>query len=166
MGKIKHGDNLSGKRTKLYQVWIGMRARCRDPKHISYANYGGKGIYVDPRWDDYSAFRDWSYASGYVDPEPGVRSKLAIDRVDENGPYAPENCRWITQRKNNQRLSRYRRYPAFGELKTMSEWAEDPRCLPPYYTLRNRLQRGWDPERALTTPNNRPGVKHGPPQEG
>ena len=53
MAKVKHGDNITGKRTKLYQVWVGMRARCNDPKHISYKNYGGKNIKVCPEWDDY-----------------------------------------------------------------------------------------------------------------
>lgn len=159
MGKIKHGDNVTGKRTKLYQVWLGMRARCTDPKHISYKWYGARGIYVDSRWNSYEAFKDWCYNNGYVDPEPAVRSKLEIDRKDANGPYSPENCVWSTARVNRQRQSQHKRLPAFGESKTLAEWSEDPRCQCPYFTLRNRINRGWDIERAISTPNNKPGQR-------
>jgi hypothetical protein len=148
----RHGESLyeTGKRTRLYVVWVGMRARCRDPKHISYKNYGGKGIRVDPRWDDYRAFKEWSYENGY-DPDAQPRT-LDLDRIDSNGPYAPENCQWISRRENIQKQPRYKRYAAFGELKTMAQWADDPRCICTYYTLRNRFYRGWDPEWAITAP--------------
>lgn len=157
MGKIKHGENLGAtkRRSKLYMVWMGMRARCRDPKHISYKNYGARGVRVDSRWDDYNAFRDWSYANGY---EEGAG--LEIDRKDSNEHYCPENCRWITKKEN-----RRRQQPtiiAFGEAKTLVEWSEDPRCQCPYYTLRNRMSRGWEKERAISTPNNKPGHWHQP----
>lgn len=163
MGRIKHGANATGNRTRLYQVWIGMRARCADPKHISYKNYGAKGVYVDSRWNDFTVFRDWSYENGYVDPEPGARSKIEIDRVDPDKPYAPENCRWVTVAENRSRTAMRRKntkwYSAWGELKTLGQWAEDSRCQCSYYVLRNRLNRGWEPERAISTPANKPGIK-------
>lgn len=161
MGATKHGDNVTGKRTKLYQVWIGMRARCNDPKHISYKHYGARGIRVDPRWDDFQVFKEWSYENGYVDPGE-ERSPLEIDRIDNEGPYAPENCQWIHRKENRQKQSQHKRYGAWGELKTMGQWAEDERCVVTYYVLRNRLQRGWEPERAIGTLANKPGVWHQP----
>lgn len=157
MGKTKHGDNTTGKRTKLYQVWVGMRARCTDPKHISYKHYGARGITVDPRWDDFTTFKEWSYDSGYVDPG-AERSKLEIDRIDNDGPYSPENCQWIHRKLNRRKQTQRKRWGAFGESKTLIEWSEDERCQCPYTTLRNR--RGWEPEKAISTPNNKPGVWH------
>ena len=157
MTKMKHGDNQAGKRTKLYQVWIGMRARCTDPKHISYKNYGRKGIRVDPRWNDYQAFKEWSYANGYVDWDGPGRNPLWIDRINSNAHYCPENCRWVSGKENIRRTKAS--MAAFGELKTLVEWSEDPRCQTSYYTLRTRLNKGWSIERAITTPTNPIGVR-------
>lgn len=158
MGAIKHGDNVTGKRTKLYQVWVGMRARCNDPKHISYKNYGKRGIKVDPCWGTFPPFKEWSYANGYFDYEGPGRHPLEIDRIDSNGHYSPENCQWISVKEN--RRKQQATLVAFGDAKTLVEWSEDDRCQCPYFTLRTRLNRGWDIERAITTPNNRPGVWH------
>ena len=141
----KHGEggNSQGEgRTKLYMVWSGIRARCRDPKHVSYGNYGRKGIMVCKEWDDYKVFRRWAIENGYSEG-------LWIDRIDSRGHYEPTNCRWITPQANVRRTKRT--YLAFGESKTMIEWFEDERCAVTYYTLRNRLQRGWDVEEAITT---------------
>ena len=155
----KHGDNVTGKRTKLYQVWLGMRARCSDPNHVSYKNYGARGIVVDERWNDYWDFREWSYDNGYVDPGP-KRSSLEIDRIDNNGPYSPENCQWIDRSLNRRKQSHHKRWGAFGESKTLKEWSEDERCQTSYTNLRNRLTRGWETERAIATPSNPTGVWH------
>jgi hypothetical protein len=147
MGKVKHGDNHTGKRTRLYMTWSGMRARCRDPKHISYKNYGAKGIRVCDQWQDFAPFKEWALANGY-------REGLWIERNDPDQHYTPENCCWITPRENVRRAhaKRFKRYNIFDEAKTMGEWAEDPRCAVSYYTLRNRIQRGWPLEEALTVP--------------
>jgi hypothetical protein len=150
MTKVKHGDNITGKRTKLYQVWVGMRARCNDPNHISYKNYGAKNIRVCEEWDDYAAFRDWSYANGYIDHDGPGRNPLWIDRIDSSGDYSPENCEWTTAKKNIRKI--YTVYEIFGESKTLVEWSEDPRCAVNYNALRNRIQRGWPLEDAVTAP--------------
>ena len=148
MGKVKHGDNLVGKRTRLYMTWSGMRARCRDKNHVSYKNYGARGVRVCEEWHTFAVFKAWAESAGY---EPG----LWLDRIDANGHYEPDNCRWITPKENVRRAhldKRFKRYIIFDEAKSMGEWAEDPRCAVAYYTLRNRIQRGWDLEEALTTP--------------
>jgi len=147
---IKHGDNITGKRTKLYQVWVGMRARCSNPRHISYKSYGRKGIRVDPRWDIYAEFRDWAYANGYVEHEGPGRNPLWIDRINPHGHYCPENCRWVTAKENIRRTMAS--MAAFGEMKTLVEWSEDDRCAVSYYALRDRVTRGWSIEHAIIAP--------------
>ena len=88
----KHG--LSN--TALHRVWGSMLDRCRNPKCKSYPNYGGRGIKVYDGWvDSFEAFYLWAMNNGYA-------RGLQLDRCDNNGPYAPWNCRWITQKANCQ----------------------------------------------------------------
>jgi hypothetical protein len=92
------------------------------------------------------AFREWAMSNGYADG-------LEIDRRENDGPYAPDNCRWVTHSKNCRNRRSNVLVTAFGETKTVIEWGEDPRCSVAYQTLRQRIQKyGWDPERAITTP--------------
>ena len=97
--KVTHGASANGEKTKLYQVWKGMLARCRDPGNTSYKYYGGKGIRVCFEWQSFEPFRDWALANGYV---PG----LSIDRRESWLDYAPENCEWVTRSENSRRLAR------------------------------------------------------------
>lgn len=99
-----HGGNRPGKRERLYSVWLNMKARCTIPARADYKHYGGRGISVCEEWaHDYARFREWAFANGY-DPEapPYV---CTIDRIDVNGNYCPDNCRWVdmeTQRHNRR----------------------------------------------------------------
>lgn len=82
--------------TKLYERYCGMIARCENPKHISYRSYGKIGIKVCSKWRrDFKSFATWSVNNGYS-------NELILDRIDSDGDYSPENCRWITRTENNQ----------------------------------------------------------------
>lgn len=102
--------------TKLYGVWQSMQNRCKDPKNKSYLDYGGRGISVCDEWKDPSTFFEWAKTNGY-------REGLEIDRIDVNGNYSPDNCRWITrlENSNNKRNNKLIEYN--GETKTLAQWA-------------------------------------------
>ena len=145
--RTKHGESpKQGKRnaSKLYSVWLNMRARCYNPKNKRYKDYGGRGISICSDWDDFLNFKRWSL-------EKGFDESLTIDRIDNNGNYCPENCRWINQKEQmrNTRVNHLLTYN--GVTKTMAEWSEITGIK--YHTLKQRINKyGYSVERALTTP--------------
>ena len=94
-----------GKGTRLYWVWMGMRERCNNPNHNRYRIYGGRGIRVRVEWNDFAVFREWAYANGYDEYAP--RGDCTIDRINPDGDYMPDNCRWVTMKAQNN--NRHRR---------------------------------------------------------
>lgn len=110
LAKEKVSDRASkhhGFGTRLYAVWNSMRQRCNNEKHRSYGNYGGRGIRICKEWDDFSVLRDWAIRAGY-DPLDD-RDIYTLDRIDVDGDYTPENCRWVDMRgqANNKRNTIY-----------------------------------------------------------
>lgn len=84
-----------------------MHDRCELKSSKSYPDYGGRGIKVCPEWDDYAEFRAWALANGY-DPDAPF-GKCTLDRIDVDGDYCPENCRWVdmkTQARNKRKKSK------------------------------------------------------------
>jgi hypothetical protein len=137
-----HGQARTQK-SRLYAIWTGMKSRCRNPNRERFRNYGGRGVVIYPEWLDFTPFRDWACANGYVD-------NLTIDRIDNDGNYEPGNCRWIPMAAQ-QRNSRRNHLLTFeGKTLPLVEWAET-RGLS-RYTLSTRLARHWPVEKALTQP--------------
>ncbi len=141
--KIKHGFS---NKERLYQTWKNMRRRCFDPKNSRYALYGGRGITICPEWSDYSKFREWAISNGYND-------SLTIDRIDVNGNYCPENCRWADAKTQANNVSRNHVIEYEGKRMTMSEFADFIGIS--YSTLQHRIERGWDIQSIVTTPQRR-----------
>lgn len=129
--------------TPEYKTWTAIIDRCSNAKAHGFENYGGRGIVICPRWRA-------SFEAFFADmgPRPAGTS---IDRIDVNGNYEPGNCRWATQREqqNNRRDSRF--IEARGERLTVADWAR--RLGISVDVIRARAGRlGWDAERALFTP--------------
>jgi hypothetical protein len=105
-------------KTRLYRIWGGMLSRCENPNREKFKkDYQDRFITVCPEWHDFSVFHDWALANGYAD-------NLMIDRIDNNGSYKPDNCRWVTAKVqgNNKRNNRYFTYN--NETKTIAQWAD------------------------------------------
>jgi hypothetical protein len=127
---------------RLYNIWNGMKRRCDNPDLPNYKNYGGRGISVCEEWkNSFDSFRSWAFANGYA-------ANLSIDRIDVNGDYKPENCRWADRKtqNNNTRANHYVEYR--GERKTIAEWADETGVDP--NTIYPRLNKyGWSVGEAL-----------------
>lgn len=129
--------------TRLYKILDGIKGRCLYPKNNRYKFYGAKGVKLCPEWYDYKNFEKWALENGYND-------ELTIDRIDINGNYEPNNCRWVdikTQARNktNNVLITYQ-----NETHCLTEWAEILGIK--NSILRDRIRRKWDIKRAFTTP--------------
>lgn len=127
-------------RSSEFRIWQGMNQRCYNPKGSAYRHYGGRGIAVCPRWRG-------SFEAFYADMGPRPSPAHSLDRIDNGGPYSPENCRWATvraqawNRRTNVTIS-FR-----GETKTIAEWAAQLGLSP--CTIRARLNKGWPAARVL-----------------
>lgn len=104
---IKNGKDSSkhgGSYTRIYSVWVGMKKRCLNPKHISYKYYGAKGITICNEWTDkdngFINFRNWALNTGYAD-------NLELDRIENKKGYYPENCHFVTHSENQKNKGNY-----------------------------------------------------------
>jgi hypothetical protein len=132
------------KGTRLYRIYNNMLARCYNANTPNFKNYGGRGITVCREWlCDYKIFSEWALSNGY-------RDDLSIDRIDVNGNYEPNNCRWVTSyvQSNNTRRNNF--ITLNGETHTLKEWADNFGISEK--TVRDRLKRGWSIEKSLVTP--------------
>lgn len=109
------------KGTRLYAVWNSMKQRCLNKNHKSYKQYGGRGIKVCKDWLEFMPFYDWAMANGY--DETADFMQCTIDRIDVNGNYEPNNCRWVNQKKQGENTRTVHKIEYNGETHCLSEWA-------------------------------------------
>lgn len=130
---------------RLYGIYHKMRSRCNNPNCPAYKDYGERGISVCAEWDSsFSVFFEWAMESGYADT-------LTIERIDVNGNYCPENCKWITksEQANNRRTCKLFTYN--GKTQNLAQWCNELNLS--YKNIYSRIfQKGWSFERAISTP--------------
>lgn len=130
-------------RTKLYKCWLWMRKRCRDRTNPKNYRYAGRGIKVCDEWEQsFEAFRDWALANGY-------QEGLTIDRIDNDGNYEPNNCRWVTRKIQNNNRSDNNVITYKGKTQTLREWCDELGLI--YHRIYDRIYRcHWPIEEAFT----------------
>jgi hypothetical protein len=132
-----HGQSA----TPTHVSWSSMQTRCSNPNHPHYPKYGGRGIVVCKRWLDFRNFLS----------DMGERPHgTSLDRIDTNGDYSPENCRWATPRQQGNNRSDNKIIEHGGESKTVAQWSRKMHMKPD--TLHRRLAKGWSAKRAIEQP--------------
>jgi hypothetical protein len=135
----------------LYAVWLSMIQRCHNPRDRAYSQYGARGVSMCAEWrDDPAAFIRWALAHGW-------RKRLTLDRIDNEGPYTPGNCRFVSYTVNGRNRRNTVRVCFRGEDVPLAEAVE--RCGAVSYTRawKRIFTYGWPVERAITTPAQRRG---------
>lgn len=132
----RHG----GTHTKCFKVWKAMIARCTCRTDARYVHYGARGIQVCAAWRAFESFR---FDMG--DPPAGK----TLERIDNDGPYSPENCKWATRFEQMRNTRRTRMVTFNGQTMCVSDWAIRIGIKP--HSLQFRLKH-WPIDKALTTP--------------
>lgn len=136
--------------TRLHNIWSRMIDRCCNPQSKFYNSYGGRGISICVEWrNSFQAFYDWAKANGYAET-------LSIDRIDNDGNYCPENCRWATakEQSNNRRSNTL--VTMNGKTQTVTHWCNEL-GLKNRDIVYKRLNAGWPPEKAFFTASRKRG---------
>ena len=131
----KHGMT----NTRLHRVWRSLRERCNNPRSRDYPKYGGRGIKVCNRWNDFENFA--------ADMGERPSDRLSIDRINNHGHYEPGNCRWATTKQQLRNTRQNRLLTFCGETRPLIEWSEITGVA--VERLRSRIKRGWPVERAF-----------------
>lgn len=116
---VKHGESPHSVRTGTYNSWRSMRQRCNDPNNPAYKDYGGRGIKVCKRWDNYRSFKK------DMGPRPPSTS---LDRIRNDADYKPSNCRWATKEQQSRNRRNIPKFLYKGLRLSMAEWAERLNC--------------------------------------
>ena len=136
----KHGL----KNTRLYNIFNGIKQRCYNKKDKHFKNYGNRGITMCEEWkNDFKVFYDWSTNNGYND-------SLTIDRIDVNGNYEPNNCRWTTIKEQQRNRTNNRLITYNNETHCVGEWSEKLNLKGS--TIYNRINSNWSVEKAFYKP--------------
>ena len=141
--KLDHGHTVNYKPTPEYRIWSAMKTRCYNPNVSHYCNYGGRGIFVCERWVN-------SFSSFLEDMGNRPSNSHTIERIDNNGPYSPENCRWASrlEQKQNQRMRKDARLITMdGVCKPAGVWARELGLNK--QTVYYRIRHGWSSDELL-----------------
>jgi hypothetical protein len=139
---LKHGYSATDR--VLYSRWNSMKRRCYNKNELCFSRYGGKGIKVCSEWlSSFKSFKEWSLANGY-------KPSLSIDRIDTNGDYCPNNCRWTNAQVQAANRAYCHRITRQGKTMVIAEWERELGVKPG--TLKRRSQAGWSDERIIDTP--------------
>lgn len=144
---IKHGL----KDHPLYMVHQRMKGRCYNKNNKKYKNYGARGIKVCDEWlgeDGFVNFYDWAIKNGFKEEKlPNGLNKYSIDRIDNDGNYEPNNCRWATNKEQARNRTTNIKITFNGKTKILVEWCEDLDI--DYKLTLERINYGWDIEDAF-----------------
>lgn len=118
--------------TDIFRIWQGIRTRCENPRSKSFRRYGGRGIRLCEQWHDVTAF-----AADMGERPPG----MSVERIDNDGNYSPENCRWATRREQQNNIRTNTKLTYRGARRTVAEWSRELEI--PAYLIYARYKRGW-----------------------
>lgn len=128
---------------RLYNSWHAMIERCEQENYKYYFNYGGRGISVCVEWHDFERFAMWAINNGYDNSK-------TLDRIDNDGNYCPENCKWSTKQEQENNKRSNRSVEINGITKNLCKWCEIYGIS--HITVHSRLRYGWNIVDAITTP--------------
>lgn len=137
-----HGHTSNGKTTSEFRAWCHMIDRTTNANNKSWDMYGGRGITMCERWRDFENF--------LADIGPKPSPQHSIDRIDNNGNYTPENCRWATASQQNNNTRGNVRFTFYGKDRTVAEWSKI--TLVPVGAIHKRLKLNWPPRFAIWAP--------------
>lgn len=128
--------------TALYRKWASVKNRCFNRNDKMYKHYGERDITMCDEWkNDFKAFYNWSMKNGY-------KENLELDRIDNDGNYCPENCRYVTHQENLRNMKRTLKVTFKGETKPLIDWCDELNLN--YHTVYNRIYNlGWNIDKAL-----------------
>jgi hypothetical protein len=130
---IKHGQTVGGDLSKEYIAWINMKERCTNKNMHHYKNYGGRGIKVCDEWLS-------SFLHFYEDIGKCPFSSYSLDRIDNNGDYSPENCRWASKKEQSSNTRKNINIEYDSQILNITEWSEKMKI--PISTITKRYYRG------------------------
>jgi hypothetical protein len=133
--------NQKKSKTRMYNIWSHMKARCFRKTHSKYKNWGGRGITVCERWLNFENFLS----------DMGEAPKgLSIERIDNDGNYEPSNCRWATIQEQNKNRTTKRLITANGKTQSVIEWCQELGVKRSF--LNSRIIRNWTDDEIINNP--------------
>lgn len=139
---MKHGHKPKhSPPSPTYTAWLGAKARCKNVNGADFPNYGGRGIKVCERWNNFVNFL----------ADMGEKPKgMMLERINNDGPYCPENCKWATRTEQNNNTRKNVFLTHEGRTQTLAQWAKELGLNDKL--LYERISRKWSFQKALSLP--------------